>query len=83
MIVKKIDSVGRIVIPMELRKSLNWKDNDIIILEESNGSLLLTKQERRCILCGEQGCSDNRLVAFKDKTLCENCIRELKSIDEI
>ena len=83
MIVKKIDSVGRIVIPMELRKSLNWKDNDVIILEESNGSLLLTKQERRCILCGEQGCSDNRLVVFKDKTLCENCIRELKSIDEI
>lgn len=83
MIVKKIDSVGRIVIPMELRKSLNWKDNDVIILEESNDSLLLTKQERRCILCGEQGCSDNRLVVFKDKTLCENCIRELKSIDEI
>lgn len=83
MIVKKIDSVGRIVIPMELRKSLNWKDNDVIILEESNGSLLLTKQERRCVLCGCQGDSSNRLVGFKNQTLCENCIKELKSINEM
>lgn len=83
MIVKKIDSVGRIVIPMELRKSLNWKDNDVIILEESNGSLLLTKQERRCILCGDQGSINNRLIGFKDKTLCENCVKELESINEI
>jgi len=43
MIIKKIDSVGRIVIPMELRNSLGWKSNDEIELCEQEGKLILTK----------------------------------------
>ena len=62
MITKKIDSVGRIVIPMELRNSLGWKSNDEIELCEQDGKLILTKhiiKQGQCAICGS-----------KEKLLC-------------
>lgn len=76
MIIKKIDSVGRIVIPMEIRNSLNWKSNDEIELINQDNGLLLKKHYPKlkvCCLCG----SLNNLITLKNDCICKRCISTL------
>lgn len=78
MILKKIDSVGRIVIPMEIRNTLNWKTNDEIELINQDDKLILKKHYPRvksCCICG----SDKNLQQFKDKLICGNCLNEIQN----
>lgn len=72
MIIKKIDSVGRIVIPMEIRNTLNWKSNDEIELISQDGSLILKKhypKKNVCCICG----SDSKLVSIGNTFVCKDC----------
>lgn len=74
MIVKKIDSVGRIVIPMELRNSLGWKSNDEIELCEQDGSLILTKhivKQGQCAICGKK----ENLFSIEGINICSDCAK--------
>lgn len=76
MITKKIDSVGRIVIPMELRNSLSWKSNDEIELCEQDGKLVLTKhiiKRGQCAICG----SKEKLLSIEGINICLNCAEKI------
>lgn len=78
MILKKIDSVGRIVIPMEIRNTLNWKTNDEIELQCKDDILFLKKHlkiEDQCCVCG----SKKQLISFKNKFVCKDCLQEFKN----
>lgn len=73
MIIKKIDSVGRIVIPMEIRNTLNWKSNDEIELISKDDSLILKKhypKQNVCCICG----SNKKLINFSNNFVCQDCI---------
>jgi transcriptional pleiotropic regulator of transition state genes len=76
MIIKKIDSVGRIVIPMELRNSLGWKSNDEIELCEQDGKLVLTKhiiKQGQCAICGNK----EKLLSIEGINICLNCAEKI------
>ena len=76
MIIKKIDSVGRIVIPMGLRNSLGWKSNDEIELCEQEGKLILTKhiiKQGRCAICGNK----EKLLSIEGINICLNCAEKI------
>jgi len=76
MIIKKIDSVGRIVVPMELRNSLGWKSNDEIELCEKDGKLVLTKHiinQGHCAICG----SEEKLLSIEGINICLNCAEKI------
>lgn len=78
MILKKIDSVGRLVIPMEIRNTLNWKTNDEIELINQDDKLILKKHYSKlksCCICN----SDKNLQQFKDKFICSNCLKEIQN----
>lgn len=76
MICKKIDGVGRVVIPVEVRSALNWKEGDMLSLEIEDNVLLLRKNEpNKCKLCGNQ----YNLHKVKDYYLCENCIEYINN----
>lgn len=73
-IVRKIDELGRIVLPMELRKVLNLNVKDSIEIYVEGDNIILKKYEPCCIFCGES----TNISDFKGKNVCENCKKELK-----
>ena len=75
-IVRRMDELGRIVLPMEIRNTfdLNAKDPLEIFVEEDK--IILKKYEPCCIFCGNA--SDN--VMLNNKRVCKNCIEKLKNI---
>ncbi|NFB55937.1 AbrB/MazE/SpoVT family DNA-binding domain-containing protein [Clostridium botulinum] len=73
-IVRKIDPLGRIVLPKELRKALNIKDNETSLEIYTEGEeIILKKYEPACIFCGEA----KEVINFKGKNICKICLKEL------
>ncbi len=73
-IVRKVDELGRIVLPIELRRTLDIAEKDAIEIYVDGDAIILRKYEPTCIFCG-----DSRGVeSFKGKNICAGCLRELK-----
>ena len=72
-IVRKIDELGRIVLPMELRRTLNLNIKDSIEIYVEGESIILKKYEPCCIFCGEA----TNVNHFKGKNVCDKCLKEL------
>ena len=74
-IVRKIDNLGRIVLPKETRTVLDIKEKDSIEMFIDNGRIILEKYLPSCIFCG----NTENIVYFNGKRVCSNCIDKLKS----
>jgi transcriptional pleiotropic regulator of transition state genes len=73
-IVRKIDGLGRIVLPMELRKTLNIDVKDPLEIYVDGEQIILKKYQPDCLFCG----SANDVKNYKGKNICSKCIKELK-----
>ena len=73
-IVRKVDELGRIVLPSELRKSLGIEIKDSLEIYVSGDSIILKKYLPACIFCGEA----NEVTVFKGKYICSKCLKQLK-----
>ena len=73
-IVRKVDELGRIVLPSELRKSLGIEIKDSLEIYVSRDSIILKKYLPACIFCGEA----NEVTVFKGKNICSKCLKQLK-----
>lgn len=71
-----MDELGRVVIPIEIRKSLNIKVNDLIQIDVNNNKIILRKKSDECILCH----SIKNLQTFQDKKICVKCIEKIKKV---
>ena len=71
-IVRKVDELGRIVLPSELRKSLGIEVKDSLEIYTSGDSVILKKYLPACVFCGEA----NGIITFKGKNICKNCLRQ-------
>lgn len=74
MIIRKIDELGRIVIPKEMRKELNLKTRDLIEIELEEREIVLRKDEDRCIFCG----SNKNITNFRNKKICNKCLEDIR-----
>lgn len=72
-IVRKIDAVGRIVLPIELRKTMNITDDSSLEIFVDDDKIVLKKYQPACIFCNE----DDNVVLYKGKNICKNCIDSL------
>ena len=72
-IVRKIDELGRIVLPMELRRTFNLKIKDSVEIYVEKDSIILKKYEPCCIFCGDS----TNITTFKDKNVCDKCKTEI------
>ena len=72
-IIRRIDDLGRIVVPKELRASFSLAEGDPVEIYAEGNTIILKKYEESCIFCGEK--TDN---VFKEKKVCQNCLKELK-----
>lgn len=73
-IVRKIDSLGRVVIPIELRKTMELNENDAVEIFTEGNSIVFKKYAVSCVFCG----SSKEVVSYKDKCICNKCIEQLK-----
>lgn len=72
-VVRKLDTLGRVVIPIELRKTMGIDIKDTLEIYTEGDEIILKKYEPGCIFCG-----DARSVnLFKGKMVCEKCRKEL------
>ena len=69
-IVRKIDQLGRIVIPKELRNTLEINDFDPIEILMDNDNIVLRKYRPSCIFCG----NNDYVTSYKGKLICHYCI---------
>ncbi len=74
-IVRKLDNLGRIVLPIELRKTLNFSDNEALEIFTEGDSIVLKKYETSCIFCG----NSKNVATFKDKCVCQKCIEKIST----
>ena len=75
--IRRIDELGRIVLPIEIRQCLNIKEKDPLEISIKDDSILIKKTIPSCIFCN----STARLKYFSDKNICKNCINKLKESD--
>jgi transcriptional pleiotropic regulator of transition state genes len=73
---RRIDQLGRVVVPAELRRMLGIRQGDLLDIRVEDGRLVLLKIEPDCAICGR---SDN-LVELHDKHVCKDCVRELSLV---
>ena len=72
-IVRRVDELGRIVLPMEIRNKLEINPKDPIEIYVESDKIILKKHTPCCIICGDE--KDN--VTYKEKRFCKKCIAEL------
>mgnify|MGYP001594805534 CR=1 FL=1 len=73
-IVRKIDQLGRLVIPMELRKVFVIPEGTPMEIYTENDSIIIKKYTPDCLFCGE----GDDLAEFKGKYICKNCLNDLR-----
>ncbi len=73
-IVRKVDELGRIVLPVELRRTLDIAEKDSLEIYVDDDRIILKKYEPTCIFCA----SSKDVISFKGKNICPNCLNELR-----
>lgn len=73
-IVRKVDDLGRIVLPIELRRTLDIAEKDSLEIYVDGPSIVLKKYQPACIFCDDA----RDVVNFKGKNVCPSCIKELQ-----
>ena len=73
-IVRKVDELGRVVLPIELRRNLDINEKDALEIYVDGNTVILKKYEPDCIFCGNA----KDIVNFKGKNICASCLKEMK-----
>ena len=72
-IIRKVDDLGRIVLPIELRRMLDIEERDELEIYMENERIILQKYEPSCIFCG----SSRDLVSYRGRNVCQDWIRQM------
>ena len=72
-VVRRVDELGRIVIPIELRRTLDIKEKDSLEIFTDGEQIVLKKYNPACIFCGEA----HDVVSYKGKNICKLCLEEM------
>lgn len=72
-IVRKVDELGRIVLPIELRRTLDIAEKDALEIYVDGNNVVLRKYQPACVFCGDA----REVTAFHGKNICANCMQEL------
>lgn len=74
-IVRKVDELGRVVIPIELRRTLGIDEKDALEIYVDNEKIILKKYEPACVFCGNA----EEVHIFKGKNVCRQCAQAMAS----
>jgi transcriptional pleiotropic regulator of transition state genes len=75
-IVRRVDDLGRIVIPMELRRTLGINVKDPLSITVEGERIILVKHRDSCVICG----STDEIVRVRDRAVCADCVGTVKRL---
>lgn len=77
-IIRRVDELGRVVIPIEIRNQFNIVEKDPIEIYVDGSSIILKKFEPNCIFCG----NNQDLLSFHDKLICTECANKIGTLEK-
>ena len=75
-IIRRVDELGRIVIPMEIRNQFKIEEKDPIEIYVDGSSVILKKVQPNCIFCN----SSKNLLKYNEKLICEKCKNKISNL---
>lgn len=72
-VIRKVDELGRIVLPIELRRTYGIEEKDALEIYVDGENIILKKYEPACIFCGNARDINN----YKGKNICSSCISDM------
>ena len=72
-VVRKIDELGRVVLPSELRRVFGIREGDELEISVNGEQIILQKRQDLCLFCG----AESPAVEFRGRRLCDDCTSEL------
>lgn len=75
-IVRKVDELGRIVLPIEMRRTLDIAEKDTLEIYVEGDSIILRKYQNSCVFCD----SVKGIINYKGRNVCPECIAKLQSL---
>jgi transcriptional pleiotropic regulator of transition state genes len=75
-VIRKVDPLGRVVIPMELRRNLDIKENDPMEIYVDGETIMIKKHKVGCFRCGEM----NGVREVEGLKICPKCIEFFKQL---
>jgi len=75
-IVRKVDELGRVVIPMELRKTMGIGEKDGMEIFVDADKIILKKYEPACTFCGNA----EEVINYKGRNICRPCVGDLRNL---
>lgn len=76
-IIRKVDELGRVVIPIEIRNKFGIQEKDPLEIFIDGTSIILKKYEQNCIFCG----NSKNLCEYNDKLICSKCLEKLAKLN--
>ncbi|HHY36554.1 MAG TPA: AbrB/MazE/SpoVT family DNA-binding domain-containing protein [Firmicutes bacterium] len=73
-IVRKVDELGRVVIPIELRRTLSIEEKDALEIYVDADKIILKKYEPACVFCGNA----DDIITFRGKNICRHCLEAMR-----
>ncbi|MBR3832655.1 MAG: AbrB/MazE/SpoVT family DNA-binding domain-containing protein [Mycoplasmataceae bacterium] len=77
-VIRRVDELGRVVIPIEIRTQFGISEKDPMEIYVEGSSIVLKKYEPNCIFCG----STKKLSEFESKLICKKCANSIYKISE-
>lgn len=77
-IVRQLDTLGRVVLPIELRRTMDIGTKDMIEIFVEDDHIILKKYNPSCVFCGDA----RGVIPIKGKLICKNCLAELPTADK-
>lgn len=74
-IVRKVDKLGRVVLPIKMRRTLDISEKDALEIYVEGENIILRKYQAACVFCN----STKDIINFKGRNVCASCIEKLKN----
>jgi AbrB family transcriptional regulator, transcriptional pleiotropic regulator of transition state genes len=73
-VIRRVDELGRIVIPVEIRKRFGIHDHDALEISVQGNSVVLSRPHGECVFCGRE----DGLVEYRQRSICRDCLTRLQ-----
>ena len=77
-IIRKMDKLGRVVIPIEIRNQFGIAEKDPMEIYVDGSNIVLKKYEPNCIFCG----NTKNLIDYNNKLICEECSEKIGELNQ-
>lgn len=77
-ILRRVDELGRVVLPIELRRDLDIGERDLVEVCLEGDAIVLRKATAKCVFCG----ADRDLFSYRGKCVCRSCLTEMKNEED-